>query len=170
MLHMKLSHLVAIVALTLFATASGYSGPVAFPSEAKALFTLDIPEAWHPKVSDGTLEASAPKDAAYVAVWTVKSDKELKNLDKDIDDILKDSVVEPKMGEPTTKTVNGIEFMRAVGTGKDRKEKTPVTFEVWMFLVKPEQLAVLYFDYDTDATPDMIKTLGGMVGSIKLAK
>jgi hypothetical protein len=167
---MKTSCLLAIAVLTLLTSVTAYCGPVAFPSEAKALFTLDIPAAWHPKVADGTLEATAPKDAAYVAVWTVKTEREFKDLDKDIDAILKDSVVEAKMGEPTTKTVNGIEFLRAVGTGKDRKEKTPVTFEVWMFLVKPQQLAVVYFDYDTDATPDMITTLGGMVGSIKLKK
>jgi hypothetical protein len=164
---MKTTCLLAVAAFTLLSALTGVAAPFSFPSESKTWFTIDLPQAWHPKMEDGTLEATAPQDAAYVAVWLVKSEADFKHLDKDIDEILKDSVVEPKIGEPAAKTINGIEFMRFVGTGKDRKEKSPVTFEVWLFEVQPHKLAVVYFDYDTDATPEMIKSLAGMVDSIK---
>jgi hypothetical protein len=167
---MKLTHLLAIIALTLVTSVIGHAANYSYPSESDTWFTFELPDAWHPKVTDGTLEATAPHDAAYVAFWVLKNDVDFKNLEKDLDDILKDSVVQPKVGEPVVKTINGIEFTRFLGTGKDRKEKTPVTFEVWMFSPKEGKAGILYFDYDTDATPEMIKRLAAMVDSIKLKK
>ena len=164
---MKLTHLIAAITLTLLASVSVHAATYSYPSEKDAWFTMDIPDAWNPKVTDGTLEATAPKDAAYVAFWVLKDEVDFKNLEKDLDEVLKDSVVEPKVGKPAVKKINGIEFTRFVGTGKDRKEKTPVTFEVWMFAPKEGKAGVLYFDYDTDATPEMIKGLAAMIDSIK---
>ncbi|MEP6669822.1 MAG: hypothetical protein ABJF10_11750 [Chthoniobacter sp.] len=167
---MKLMPLLAVITFTLLASVSVRAATYSYPSEKDAWFTLEISDAWHPKVTDGTLEASAPKDAAYVAFWVLKDEVDFKNLEKDLDEVLKDSVIEPKVGEPAVKKINGIEFTRFVGTGKDRKEKTPVTFEVWMFAPKEGKAGVLYFDYDSDATPDMIKSLAAMIDSIKLKK
>jgi hypothetical protein len=80
-------------------------------------------------------------------------------------------VTEPKVTKkPETKTVNGIEFNTFQGTGLDRKEKTPVSFEVWLFDPKPGKVGFLYFDRDTDAPADILKSLQGIVESIKLKK
>jgi hypothetical protein len=167
---MKLSHLLTVLAFTLLTSVSVHAATYSYPTAADAWFTIEIPDAWHPKVEDETLEATAPKDAAYLAFWVLKNKSDFKDLEKDIDDILKDSVVDAKIGPQSTKTINGIEFMIFEGKGKDRKEKTPVSFEVWMFAPKPGKVGVLYVDYDSDASEDLVKNLVGVVTSIKLKK
>ena len=168
---MKITPFLAAVALTFVASVSAYCDTYSYPSEKDAWFSFDIPGAWHPKVEDGTLEATAPHDAAYVAFWVLKDKSDVASVDKDIDDILKDSVTDIKTTIPLgKKEVNGIEFMRAQGTGKDVKEKTPVTFEVWMFSPQPGKVGVLYVDYDSDASQEVIKSLASIIDTLKLKK
>ena len=167
---MKIPHILAILALTLITSVTTHATTFFYPSQTDAWFSIEIPEAWHPKVDDETLEATAPKDAAYLAFWVLKNKSDFKDLDKDIDDILKDSVVDAKIGPQSTKTINGIEFLIFEGKGKDRKEKTPVSFEVWMFAPKPGKVGVLYVDYDSDASEELVKNLVNVVTSIKINK
>jgi hypothetical protein len=168
---MKLAPVFAIVAFTFLASLAAHADTYSYPSESDAWFTFDIPGEWHPKVEDGTLEATAPHDAAYVAFWVLKDKTDFENLDKDVGDILKDSVTDTKITLPLAeKEVNGVKFMREQGTGKDVKEKTDVTFEVWMFAPQPGKVGVLYVDYDSDATPEVIKGLSGIIATLKLKK
>ncbi len=168
---MKITRLLVTVALALLANVYVHAATYSYPSEADAWFSFELPDAWNPKIDDATLEATAPDDAAYVAFWVLKDKSDFKNLDKDLDEILKDSVTNVKMTtEATKKEINGIEFLTYQGTGKDRKEKTPVTFEVWMFAPKPGKVGFLYFDRDTDAPASVMKSLKRMVESIKLKK
>ena len=166
---MKITLLLALVATALFAAApASQAGTFYYPTQADAWFSIDIPDAWNPKVKDETIEATAPKDAAYVTFWVLAGKEDFMNFTKDLAGILKDSVVEPKVTKKMeAKTVNGIEFKTFQGTGKDRKEKTPVNFEVWLFDPKPGKVGFLYFDRDTDASPEIMKDLEAIVASIK---
>lgn len=168
---MKTPRLLLLAALALLSCGSLDAAVYSYPSAADAWFTFELPDAWNPKVEDETLEATAPEDAAYVAFWVLKDRADFKNLDKDLEEILKDSVTNVKMTtEPAEKEIGGIKFMTYQGTGKDREEKTPVTFEVWMFAPKPGKVGFLYFDRDTDASAEIMKSLKHMVESIKLKK
>ncbi len=166
---MKLTLLLALVATALFTGApTSRAGTFYYPTQADAWFSIDIPDAWKPKVKDETIEATAPKNAAYVTFWVLAEKEDFKNFDKDLAEILKDSVTQPKVTKkPEKKTVNGIEFTTFQGTGNDRKEKTPVSFEVWLFDPKPGKVGFLYFDRDTDASPEIMKSLEAIVASIK---
>ncbi|HEV7401816.1 MAG TPA: hypothetical protein VGO11_02775 [Chthoniobacteraceae bacterium] len=166
---MKFTLLLALVATALFTAApAGHAGTFYYPTQADAWFSIEIPDAWKPKVKDETIEATAPKDAAYVTFWVLTDVKDFASLPKDIAEILKDSVTNPKITKKMEpKTVNGIEFKTSSGTGLDRKEKTPVSFEFWLFSPKPGKVGFLYFDRDTDASPEIMKALEGIVGSIK---
>jgi hypothetical protein len=168
---MKILRLLVAAAVLLIASAPLYAKKFAYPTKADAWFTIDIPDAWKPAIEDEAIEATAPEDAAYVTFWVLKNKSDFKSFEKDLDEILKDSVTDPKVTKPLEeKTVNGIKFNTFQGTGKDRKEKTPVSFEVWMFAPKPGKVGFLYFDRDTDVSADIMKSLQGIVESIKLAK
>ena len=115
------------------------------------------------------MEATAPHNLAYVAFWVLRDKSDFKNVDKDLEEILKDSVTDPVLvKEGVKKEINGIQFLVYVGTGKDRKEKTPVKFDVWLFAPKPGKVGVLYFDRDADASDATKNSLKQMVDSIKL--
>lgn len=166
---MKLKLLLALLATALFIGApTSQAGTFYYPTQKDAWFSIEIPDAWKPKIKDEAIEATAPKDAAYVTFWVLAEKEDFKNFEKDLAEILKDSVTEPKITKKIeTKTVNGIEFKTFQGAGKDRKEKTPVSFEVWLFDPKPGKVGFLYFDRDTDASPEIMKSLEAIVGSIK---
>src|SRR6187402_973911 len=165
---MKYLSLLALAALTLLLPVSALAGTFYYPTKADTLFSIEIPDAWNPKVEDETLEATAAEEKAYLAFWVLKDKSDFDSAEKDLADILKDSVTDPKMGDAKELTVSGIKFVKVEGTGKDRKEKTPVTFEVWMFEPKPGKVGLLYMDRDT-AAPDAIKkAMSDIVASIKI--
>lgn len=168
---MKRLSLLALAALTFAFTVSAHAGTFYYPTKDAPWFTVDIPDGWHPKIEDETLEASAPDNVAYLAFWVLKDKADFANVDKDIADILKDSVTDIKAtGEAKEKEVSGIKFTTLDGTGKDKKEKTDVSFEVWMFAPQPGKVGLLYFDRDTTASADIQKALKDIVASIKLKK
>jgi len=169
LLVMKMSRLFFILAFAILTCIPARAATYSYPSAADAWFTFELPDEWNPKITDETLEATAPHNLAYVAFWVLKDKSDFKNVDNDIEEILKDSVTELKMTKDSvSKEINGIHFLVYVGTGKDRKEKTPVTFEVWMFSPKPGKVGLLYFDRDSDATAEIKTSLKQMVDSIKL--
>src|SRR6202011_2523189 len=100
---MKLSRLFAILAVALFTSVSLHAATYSYPSEADAWFTFELPDAWNPKIEDAALEATAPSDGAYVAFWVLKDRADFKNLDKDLGEILKNSVTDVMMTTKPTK-------------------------------------------------------------------
>lgn len=142
-----------------------------YPSEDKEWFTVDIPASWKPEIDDdGTLEANAPEDDAYLAFWTLEGEDDIKTLDDDIESWMKDELKDIKMGEkPTEKTINGIEFMMFAGAAKSKEDNEDVAFEIFLFSPKKGKLGVFYCQYDPKA-PDSIKGLIKIVESMELKK
>ena len=165
---MKLAIRFLTLAVCLFTALSAHAKRFSYPSAAKEWFSVEIPEDWKPKVDDEeTLEATSPDEEAYLAFWVLKGAKEVKGLEKELDDLLKESVTDLKLNEtPTEKTINGIKFTMFAGTGIDKEDKTKVGVEVFMFSPKPGTLGIFYCQYGIKA-PDAIKGLVKIVESIK---
>ncbi len=166
-----------IVQFTFVAVVLGLAMPargdtMSVPSKEKAAFTMDIPAGWKPKgdANDESVEASQPDNKAYVVAWVTKASDE-KALTSDLEATLKDALKsidgKPKMEEMTQ---NGSKFMVITGDGTDKREGTKVHFLVGIFGTGPDQVGVVYTDVDADAPADTMKTLMGILNSIKVVK
>jgi hypothetical protein len=166
---MKLSIPFLALAICLLTALSADAKRFSYPSTAKEMFSVEIPDNWKPEVDDEeTLEATSPDEEAYLAFWVLKGAKEVKGLTKEMNDLLDESVTDLKLNEkPTEKTINGIKFTIFEGTAIDKEDKTKVGVEVFMFSPKPGTLGIFYCQYGIKA-PDAIKGLVKIVESIKL--
>lgn len=142
------------------------------PSKEKAAFTVDIPAGWKPKASasDESVEASQPDNKAYLVAWVTKASDE-KALTKDLEATLKDAL-KSITGEPKFDEVdqNGSHFYLITGSGLDKREGNKVNFLVGMFQTGPDQMGIVYTDYDADAPSDTVTVLKGILNSIKVVK
>ena len=161
----------ALATICLLSVLPAQAAKFSYPSEDKEWFTVDIPASWKPEVGDDeSLEATSPDEDAYLAFWVLKNAKEVDHLDKDIDEIVKDSVKDLKLGEkPTEKKVNGIDFVMFSGTGKDKDSGDAVGVEIFLFAPKPGKVGVFYCQYSPDKA-DSIKGLVKIVESLKLTE
>jgi hypothetical protein len=144
-----------------------------YPSEEKPWFTVDIPATWKPALAeDESLEATSPEEDAYLTFWVLKGKKEIVGLEKDIAELLKELVKNPKLlsDKPGKKTVNGIEFTTFGGTGKDTEDGSDLGFEIFLFSPQPGKLGIFYCQYAAKAPKPVIQSLIKVVDSIKLAK
>ncbi len=166
-----------IVQFTFVAVILGLAMPargdtVSVPSKEKPAFTVDIPAGWKPKVDadDESVEASQADNKAYLIAWVTKASDE-KALTSDLEATLKDALKsiegEPKMEEIEQ---NGSKFMVITGDGVDKREGNKVHFAVGIFETGPDQAGVVYTDVDADAPAETMKTLMGILNSIKVAK
>ena len=166
-----------IVQLTFAAVALSLAIPakadtMSVPSKEKAAFTVDIPAGWKPKgdANDESVEASQPDNKAYLVAWVTKASDE-KALTTDLEATLKDALKsiegEPKVEEVTQ---NGSKFFVITGSGLDKREGNKVHFLVGIFETGPDMAGVVYTDVDADAPADTMKTLHGILNSIKVVK
>jgi hypothetical protein len=161
---------IALLVTTVFlAVVPTQAAKFSYPSEDKEWFTVDIPASWKPEVGDDeSLEATSPDEDAYLAFWVLKNAKEIDHLDKDIEELVADSVKDLKLNDkPTEKKVNGIDFMMFAGTGKEKEDGSDVGVEIFLFSPKPGKVGVFFCQYSAKA-PDAIKGLVKIVESIQL--
>jgi len=164
------------IALTVVALAAmavpARAETMSVPSKEKVAFTLDIPSNWKPKgdTNDESVEAAPADEKAYLVAWVTKASDE-KALTKDLEATLKDALKkiegEPKIEEITQ---NGSKFYVITGEGLDKREGNKVHFLVGIFETGPDQAGVVYTDVDQDAPADTMKTLMGILNSIKVVK
>jgi hypothetical protein len=166
---MKIAIRLLTLAVCLITALSAHAKRFSYPSAAKEWFSVEIPDDWKPKVDDEeTLEATSPDEEAYLAFWVLKGSKEVKGLEKELDDLLKESVTDLKLNEkPTEKTINDIKFTIFAGTAIDKEDKSKVGVEIFLFSPKPGTLGIFYCSYGAKA-PGAIKGLVKIVESIKL--
>lgn len=166
---MKLALRLLTVAACLLTAVSAHAKKFSWPNADKEVFSVDIPADWKPEVGeDESLEATSPDEEAYLAFWVLKGGKEVEGLEKELDELLKDSVTDLKLNEkPTVKKVNGIEFTMFAGKALDKEDKSKVGVEIFLFSPKPGTLGVFYCQYGEKA-PDAINGLIKIVESIKL--
>lgn len=170
---MKITHSLVALAALLLPALSASAAKFPYPDEENPWFTVDIPATWKPALSDDqSLEATSPDEAAYLAFWVLKDKKAIDNLDKEIDELLKDNIKNPKLtsDEPTKKTINGIEFTMFAGKGKAEEDDKPVGFEIFLFSPKPGKLGIFFCQYNADAPKSVIAGLIKIVESIQKAK
>jgi hypothetical protein len=170
------THKLIQISLTVIALAAlaapARADTMSVPSKEKAAFTVDIPSNWKPKgdASDESVEAAPADEKAYLVAWTTKASDE-KALTKDLEATLKDALKkidgEPKMEEMTQ---NGSKFYVISGDGVDKREGNKVHFLVGIFETGPDLAGVVYTDVDADAPADTMKTLMGILNSIKVVK
>lgn len=173
-LHMKIKR---ISQLILFVTLLGLALPargdtMSVPSKEKPAFTVDIPATWKPKgdANDESVEAAQADNKAYLVAWVTKASDE-KALTKDLEATLKDALKSID-GEPKTEetTENGAKVLVITGNGTDKRAGNKVHFLVGIFETGPDQVGVVYTDVDADAPADTMKTLQGILNSIKVVK
>jgi hypothetical protein len=163
--------------LTFLAAAFAFALPargdtMSVPSKEKPAFTVDIPASWKPKgdPNDESVEAAQSDNKAYLVAWVTKASDE-KALTSDLEATLKDAL-KSITGEPKTEeiTQNGSKFYVVSGDGVDKREGNKVHFLVGIFETGPDQAGVVYTDVDADAPADTMKTLMGILNSIKVSK
>ena len=166
---MKLPLRLLVLAAVVCTAFSAHAKKFSYPNADKEVFSVDIPADWNPKVDDeASLEATSPDEEAYLAFWVLKGKAEIKGLEKELDELLKDSVTDLKLNETATvKKINGIEFTMFAGKGIDKEDKSKVGVEIFLFAPKPGTLGIFYCQYGIKA-PDAIKGLIKIVESIKL--
>jgi hypothetical protein len=166
-----------IVQFTCVAVALGLAMPargdtMSVPSKEKPAFTVEIPAGWKPKgdPNDESVEASEPDNKAYLVAWVTKASDE-KALTKDLEGTLKDALKSID-GETKTEEVvqNGTKIYVTSGSGTDKRDGTKVHFLVGIFETGPDQAGVVYSDVDVDAPVETMKTLKGILESIKVVK
>lgn len=166
-----------IVQLTFLAAAFAFVLPahgetMSVPSKEKPAFTVDIPASWKPKgdANDESVEAAQADNKAYLVAWVTKASDE-KALTGDLEATLKDALKSID-GEPKTEelTQNGSKFYVVTGDGTDKREGNKVHFLVAIFETGPDQAGVVYTDVDADAPAETMKTLMGILDSIKVSK
>jgi hypothetical protein len=156
----------AVVAAPLFATT------LSVPTDQPA-FTVDIPADWKPKTdkADKSVEAADPNNHVYMAGWLVTGKDDPKELESDLEGLLKDSMksIEDKTGEEVIDN-NGIKFFVIRGNGVDKREGTKVKFFVALFDAGDNKIGVFYVYYDSNAPADVAGTINTVMNSIKLKK
>ena len=166
-----------IVQFTFVAVVLGLAMPargdtMSVPSKEKPAFTVEIPAGWKPKgdPNDESVEASEPDNKAYLVAWVTKASDE-KALTKDLEATLKDALKSID-GDPKTEEVtqNGTKIYVTSGNGTDKRSGAKVHFLVGIFETGPDQAGVVYSDVDADAPADTMKTLKGILESIKVVK
>jgi hypothetical protein len=161
-----------VVAVALALGLPARADTMSVPSKEKPAFTVDIPSGWKPKgdAKDESVEASQPDNKAYLVAWVTKASDE-KALTTDLEATLKDALKsiegEPKVEEVTQ---NGSKFYVITGSGLDKREGNKVHFLVGIFETGADQAGVVYTDVDADAPADTMKTLQGILNSIKVTK
>lgn len=165
---MKLTLRLLVLTACFLTAISAHAKKFSYPNADKEIFSVDIPADWKPKVDDDeSLEATSPDEEAYLAFWVLKGAKEIKGLEKELDELLKDSVTDLDLDEkPIVKEINGFKFTIFTGHGIDKEDKSKVGVEVFMFSPKPGMLGIFYCQYGVKA-PDAINGLVKIVESIK---
>ncbi|MEP6822447.1 MAG: hypothetical protein ABI946_08865 [Chthoniobacterales bacterium] len=167
----KLARFGAVMAAA-FLTMPLLGDTMSVPNAEKPAFTFDVPADWHPKgdADDESAEATSPDKHVYISSWIV-SGSEMKDLEKDIEKTLADSMgkVDPEHKEETMQ-LNGIDFTLIKGTGTDKREGNKVKFQVALFPAGGDKVGIFYADYDADAPADTTDTLQGIIKSIKVTK
>ncbi len=166
---MKLLLRLFVVAACFVAALPTHAKKFSYPSADKEIFSIDIPGDWKPKLdADESLEATSPDAEAYLAFWVLKGTKEIKNVQKEVDDLVKESVTNLKLDDKVVeKEINGIKFSIFVGQGIDKEDKSKVGVEIFLFSPKPGVLGIFYCQYGIKA-PAAINGLIKIVESIKL--
>ena len=163
------------VPFLLIATVAGLALParantMSVPSAANAAFTFDVPADWKPKgdATDEVVEATAPGDHAYLMAWMAAGDE--KTFVKDLEATLKDAMksIDPDHQQHEMDQ-NGSHFYVINGSGVDKRAGTKVKFIVGIFEAGGK-VGMVYADYDADAPADTMKTLEGILTSIKVTK
>ena len=165
--------MVSRIILALWLTATSlFAATLSVPTDSPA-FTVDIPADWKPKTDkeDKSVEATEPNNHVYMSGWVVTGKDDPKELESDIQGLLKDSMksIEDKTGEEVIEN-NGIKFYVIRGNGVDKREGTKVKFFVALFDAGDNKVGVFYVDYDADAPADVTKTISTIMNSIKLKK
>jgi hypothetical protein len=169
-----------LVPFLLIASVLGLALPargdtMSVPSKEKPVFTIDVPSKWKPigDAKDGSVEATAPGDIAYLSAWTVNTadDDAVESAAKDLKATLKDSMksLDPEASRSKIK-VNGRDITVVKGSGVDKREGSKVQFRVAIFATGLGAIGIVYTDYDDDAPDETMKALQGIIESIKVAK
>ncbi|MFZ2960806.1 MAG: hypothetical protein WA705_28345 [Candidatus Ozemobacteraceae bacterium] len=92
-----------------------------YPSEEKALFTIDFPDDWRIDLKDGVLTAVPKDDSIY---WRLSVSEGEKDMQKSIEEAGRfiDEWIEgykQKKEKPEEVEINGIKFLNFEGAGKD---------------------------------------------------
>jgi hypothetical protein len=171
---MKKSHIpkLVVAAALCVAAAPLFATTLSVPTDQPA-FTVDIPADWKPKTDkeDKSVAAAEPNNHVYMEGWIVTGKDDPKELESDLDGLLKDSM--KSIADKTAAEVvenNGIKFYVVKGSGIDKREGSKVKFFVAFFDVTPDKIGVFYVDYDADAPADVSKTINTIMNSIKLKK
>jgi hypothetical protein len=169
-----------LVPFLLIASVLGLALPargntMSVPNKEKPVFTIDVPSSWKPigDAKDGSVDATAPGDVAYLSAWTVNTadGDAVESAAKDLKETLKDSMksLDPEASRSKIQ-VNGREITVVKGSGVDKREGSKVQFRVAIFATGLGAIGIVYTDYDDDAPDDTIKALQGIIESIKVAK
>jgi len=156
--------LVAIVALT--STAS-FAKTREFPNKGDAIFKITIPDSWEPDSDeDEVVEATSPKDHVQLSIWALETKDDLKNLGKDIVDILEDHANEIKLvGEPQKASPGGMEGLLFSGTAVDDEDSHAIEFFALLIVTKGKA-AVVFIEADANTPKKELEKLQAILKSI----
>lgn len=145
---------------------------IAFPEEGEPFLTLNIPDGWNPAFDeDGTLGATDPDEEVQVVMWELADKEDLESLESDIDGIIAEYAVDVKAeGEAEELTINEIPGVLIKGKGKEKDGDRELGFEVLILKPVEGKAVVLYLDYYTDASKDLIDTLVKILTTVKPIK
>lgn len=141
-----------------------------FPSKGDTMFTVSIPDDWEPeKDEDNVVEANSPQEKVYLAIWELESEKDLKSLGDDINDLLKDHAKNIKLtGEPQAAKPGGMDGLLFSGTAKDKEDGHAIEFFA-LLVTHNKKAAVIYIEADADAPKDETEKLTKILQSLKPA-
>ena len=159
--------LAVVASLAAFAPAK----ELHFPEKGDAMFTITIPDSWEPeKDDDNVLEAASPSENVYLMAWELESKKDMKNLGKDLVDLLKDHAKDIKIdGDPVEAKPGGMEGLLFKGHAKDIDDGSKIEFFA-LLIGHKDRVAVVFIEASEDTDPKESKKLEGILKSLTPAK
>lgn len=148
----KVIVLIALLSLSMAATAvlaKTYNYPV-----EKPIFSIDFPDSWNVKYNTESVAilALSPDEEIEYDIWplparAVKADIKtaLNAAVKEVNETIAEYVKNPDFTDWKSEKINGIEFLWAEGSGKDRETGERVDMEVDFFSPDDETIYVLMY-------------------------
>jgi hypothetical protein len=160
----------AFACILLLSTLQVSAKTLEFPDKGDAMFQITIPDSWQPdQDDDDVVEATSPKDHVSLAIWEIKTEEELKNLDDDIEEILADHAKEIKLvGKPKEISPAGMEGLLFEGTAvADDDDHKIEFFTLFLISKSTKKVAVVFIEADADTPKKELDKLVGILKSIQ---